>query len=1116
MKTLLPSNTPVRLVCTACTIGYKLLRQFGPTLFSWSPLPGKATGLILAVLLLLGSLGGHAQPKPGKLVNIMPPNVASFEKYGNIPLNYSTGQITYSVPLFTLPVDDNLSIPIALNYSNAGLKPDEVPSWVGHGWDLMVGGYITQSVQGIDDFSDRGLQQGWIRGLKNDYLRGLLSSGQASDWAKGVSEMTRDAQYDIFSLNILGKSTKFFLNGTTPVFLEYSPYKITFSPQGSTLVQNFTVTDENGYNYFFAASVDNSGSYTDNPQLDAGPYLLGARTWYLTKIVTPGQEEVTFTYISDATYNVYTSWQVKEFGGTYVSGIGCGILAGVPHQESSNVTVGQLLLQQISFKGRHVSFTTIARNDLLNARALAAIRATNEFGKTVSEINFSFTNGPRLMLDQVAVANPQTGAPVKNYRFDYLGKATCAATPLVTDPNRVFGVDHWGFANGSDCGAANGIPRLDYTGMLPTDVAPLDRPNVHGDCSRRARSRYSQAGMLGRVTYPTGGYSEFTYKANELRYARPEDIPFFLRTDTITFGCLALASDGVRCPDRFNPGSTSGAFTVSPSHRTVLVKADLVSSNDSEFSSLRITGPNNNQVFYRWSYNESSTTRLTLPAGRYGYNLSAGCITPLPDIENNSGSYAGVELYGCTDSLRVEIGGNRVVRIEDVDPTRANVNVRQFEYYRPNLLHEPDYVSALIEVTGAINPCGGKVVLSGNSKSKTGWDGYHISYDRVAEVVGSQGEGGKSIYYYASGQAITSYQSDPFPAAQNLSWRNSALTGHQIFRREGTGYVLQKETLYDHTPLLSNRFTLENVGVVFRRKAIFMGGMQPAYPPIWSTYAEGRNTLGTDYFDKAKVTETEYHNGSTLRKETTYAYTDDYFRLRRTNTTNSGGIEISQFNWYPSDYSATADASIPALTTNHMVGLPLKTVKAVQGNIVAGEVYRRDARGNVVAQASYKVGAPAPLPTHDPAVYTPAGFRPEQRIAYTPNNKVREQARVNEAPTTYLWGYNSTHPVAVIKNASYADVVAVLGQSVVDDLAGPAPGSDEQVRAKLAPLRTSPALKRAQITTYTHDLLVGMTSQTDPAGHTTTYEYDALGRLVRARDERGRILSQQRYNYAGQ
>ncbi|WP_317173561.1 RHS repeat domain-containing protein [Hymenobacter montanus] len=55
----------------------------------------------------------------------------------------------------------------------------------------------------------------------------------------------------------------------------------------------------------------------------------------------------------------------------------------------------------------------------------------------------------------------------------------------------------------------------------------------------------------------------------------------------------------------------------------------------------------------------------------------------------------------------------------------------------------------------------------------------------------------------------------------------------------------------------------------------------------------------------------------------------------------------------------------------------------------------------------------------------------------------------------------------------------------------------------------------AQLTTYTYQPLVGVTSQTDPTGRTLFYEYDGLGRLLRTRDEQARILSQQQHHYAG-
>jgi YD repeat-containing protein len=56
-------------------------------------------------------------------------------------------------------------------------------------------------------------------------------------------------------------------------------------------------------------------------------------------------------------------------------------------------------------------------------------------------------------------------------------------------------------------------------------------------------------------------------------------------------------------------------------------------------------------------------------------------------------------------------------------------------------------------------------------------------------------------------------------------------------------------------------------------------------------------------------------------------------------------------------------------------------------------------------------------------------------------------------------------------------------------------------------------LPYAQITTYTYTLLVGMTSQTDPKGMTTFYEYDNYQRLKSIKDQSGNIIKGLDYHY---
>lgn len=97
--------------------------------------------------------------------------------------------------------------------------------------------------------------------------------------------------------------------------------------------------------------------------------------------------------------------------------------------------------------------------------------------------------------------------------------------------------------------------------------------------------------------------------------------------------------------------------------------------------------------------------------------------------------------------------------------------------------------------------------------------------------------------------------------------------------------------------------------------------------------------------------------------------------------------------------------------------------------------------------------------------------------------------------TVYLWSYNDRYLVAEIRNATSAQVetaVQALFATGVDGLAAQA-SPDAQ---KLGQLRSQPSLSDALVTVRTYKPLVGVTSETDPAGSSTFYDYDALGRLT--------------------
>jgi YD repeat-containing protein len=114
--------------------------------------------------------------------------------------------------------------------------------------------------------------------------------------------------------------------------------------------------------------------------------------------------------------------------------------------------------------------------------------------------------------------------------------------------------------------------------------------------------------------------------------------------------------------------------------------------------------------------------------------------------------------------------------------------------------------------------------------------------------------------------------------------------------------------------------------------------------------------------------------------------------------------------------------------------------------------------------------------------------------------------------TSYLWGYNQQYPIAKVIGATYEQAIGFVDMSVINN-----PNvSDNALRTELAKIRNGLVSSNAMVSTYTYAPLIGMTSETDPNGRTTYYEYDPFGRLMHLRDSKNNILKKYCYNYAGQ
>ncbi len=116
-------------------------------------------------------------------------------------------------------------------------------------------------------------------------------------------------------------------------------------------------------------------------------------------------------------------------------------------------------------------------------------------------------------------------------------------------------------------------------------------------------------------------------------------------------------------------------------------------------------------------------------------------------------------------------------------------------------------------------------------------------------------------------------------------------------------------------------------------------------------------------------------------------------------------------------------------------------------------------------------------------------------------------------PTTIIWGYNSTQPIAKVTGLSYSVVSGLALEIIAASDADINAGTEQTLMDKLDAFRKNTALQNAQITTYTYDPLIGVTSITPPSGIREIYKYDSANRLESIQDVNGKIIKEFLYNY---
>ncbi|HTG55273.1 MAG TPA: hypothetical protein VL943_03310 [Niabella sp.] len=505
--------------------------------------------------------------------------------------------------------------------------------------------------------------------------------------------------------------------------------------------------------------------------------------------------------------------------------------------------------------------------------------------------------------------------------------------------------------------------------------------------------------------------------------------------------------------------------------------------------------------------------------------------------------------YGYINTNAGVVGGLRVKRINLYSADNVLSNTRTYEYNSVDTyqriqasLFQYQYTKEFFNAsTGPYMPSGSQAFngcMSTSNYPLDILDNCPVSYSKVTEYEGTISDNiGKTVFhYYLPENPTQGYSGSLLPPWRIGSFQSdkgnpvALLMKVEKFRKDGNDFkrISAKENFY--TKSVEQAFV---TGISLYQDPIFIqnqSGDRWREPIPGTTYGQylssfqyedltaqqfARFLLSTSdsvYFDDQSPlgtkTNFEYNNIIALLSAENSQTTIHTMPLKKTFVDSRGKNLITTYT-YASDYNSSP---YTIMVQKNMLNSVIDQKKYV-GNIInlpidAIKVDFATWNGNLnQIYPSKEYGYRSDLGTYEVV---------KNLLGYDSRGNLTGFSQRLSAPTTILWGYGSQYPVVKVVGSDYATVSGIVDQASIDSATG-ATGNDAGVRALLQNIRTHfSANPLVQVSTYTYKPLVGMTSETDPAGRTIYYEYDSFNRLKLQKDEQGNILKKYCYNYAGQ
>ncbi|MEO1030143.1 MAG: hypothetical protein AAFX55_02000 [Bacteroidota bacterium] len=1131
---------------------------------------------LLSIAMVLGQNGQNID----MMEMPVSPEAYQFEKYTSLPVDLNSGMAQVSIPLYTISYG-GMTIPISISYDTSGIKPEEISGNVGLKWTLNVGGSINRILKGGQDEGSpyiNGSTQAPIQanGYYKDYGFSnfesfdfsnhsiIYSASIMNDFLKNLAEGSKDLQPDLYALNSLGVSARFFFdeNRNLILFTE-SDLKIEpslLSANGGHYFE-WKATDTNGIEMYFGENgiVEKSKSSTYGSISGTGNHF--TNSWGLNRLRNLStNKEITFEYAMEefAYCTITNPTKISSYrnsliqplypfthSGAYDEAVNGNLQISRPSSVETSIT--KPVISKIVAGNIEVVFNSSQRNDVYS-RFSGEAKKIDEMlvlynGNCIKKVVFNYsyhttpidpvapsfpTNAPsefhksfskvRLILDSIEEIDCGGNLAPKTYSFHY------NTIPL---PSQItFAKDKWGYYNGANTNLSLFPQYYDIDNFVNQAV------------TRKAVETYSKAMNLEKIVYPTGGSVEFDYEIHR------SDTPVYGNSEggydfqiIGSVGGFAAGYNGTNGGDLyhetdFNSSDNkqiSTTLNLGGSYPGDEMMDDIYCRADESEIAVQIWSLLDNQLLYQKTFNDMVTNTEVFPTITYNDVLQ----TALPikvrtyfTYQPNTGrpcmsARATVEAMAPTPPTADDylVGGCRIKQIQYKDSDGSLSHQKTYVYESPNLVDNPQYTY----------------------ESEFNFD---ISFGGLVNVQEwTQAMGQNFVSTHLTSASSQFFYVTPAESRNRLDFQGSHMTYSKVTETDGngkseyffhnhmsyaeaSGYAsddippkpalqssragkLQKQLVYNNNDgLLKEEFydySLENINTPIRG----LGITSVVYNSYYSTpYRE--YSLYPQISRLVSKRTKDYFQGNEVATTINYFYEgSNHNQPTRIETLTSKGELTEEHNLYPSDMPPN-EPFMSVLTSENRIATP-----------VAIRTYR----DNVPLQAQktiYKLENGLILPDEIKMLkHTDDLANLETRLTfhrYDNDGNPLEMSKPGGVRVIYVWGYDDTQPIAKIENASYTNLSAAQ-QSAIDAVKAASnndidTSTEDALRTAFATLRAE--FPEAMVISYTYDPLVGVTSITDPKGDTVYYEYDDLNRLKLVKDQDGNIVSHNEYHFANQ